>query len=97
MILDNHHYTVRKLMREVGWLQQWCFLHREGLALLIFFSNFPDLLTPNGLPWKLLLWLNSIPLFWLMTNLTHSFLMYLFYASICFEQQVLITRRAELY
>jgi hypothetical protein len=23
MILDNHHYTVRKLMREVGWLQRW--------------------------------------------------------------------------
>jgi hypothetical protein len=35
--------------------------------------------------------------FWLMTNLTHSFLMYLFHASTCFEQQVLIIRRAELY
>jgi hypothetical protein len=35
--------------------------------------------------------------FWLMTNLTHSFLMYLFYASTCFEQQVLIIRKAKLY
>jgi hypothetical protein len=35
--------------------------------------------------------------FWLMTNLTHSFLMYLFHASTCFEQQVLIIRRAKLY
>jgi hypothetical protein len=32
-----------------------------------------------------------------MTNLTHSFLMYLFHASTCFEQQVLIIRRAKLY
>jgi len=32
MILDNHHYTVRKLMREVGWLQQWCFLHKERIS-----------------------------------------------------------------
>jgi hypothetical protein len=36
-------------------------------------------------------------LFWLMANLTHSFLMYLFHASTCFEQQVLIIRRAKLY
>jgi hypothetical protein len=35
--------------------------------------------------------------FWVMTNLMHSFLMYLFYASTCFEQQVLIIRRAKLY
>jgi hypothetical protein len=35
--------------------------------------------------------------FWVMTNLMHSFLMYLFYASACFEQQVLIIRRAKLY
>jgi hypothetical protein len=28
--------------------------------------------------------------FWVMINLIHSFLMYLFYASTCFEQQVLI-------
>jgi hypothetical protein len=28
-----------------------------------------------------------------MTNLTHSFLMYLFHASTCFEQQVIIIRR----
>jgi hypothetical protein len=35
--------------------------------------------------------------FWVMTNLLHSFLMYLFYASTCFEQQVLIIRRAKLY
>jgi hypothetical protein len=35
--------------------------------------------------------------FWLMTNWTHSFLMYLFHASTCFEQQVLIIRRAKLY
>jgi hypothetical protein len=35
--------------------------------------------------------------FWLMTSLTHSFLMYLFHASTCFEQQVLIIRRAKLY
>jgi hypothetical protein len=27
----------------------------------------------------------------------HSFLMYLFYASTCFEQQVLIIRRSRLY
>jgi hypothetical protein len=32
-----------------------------------------------------------------MTNLTDSFLMYLFPASTCFEQQVLIIRRAKLY
>jgi hypothetical protein len=36
-------------------------------------------------------------LFWVMTNLMHSFLMYLFYASTCFEQQVLIIRRSKLY
>jgi hypothetical protein len=36
-------------------------------------------------------------LFWVMTNLMHSFLMYLFYASTCFQQQVLIIRRAKLY
>jgi hypothetical protein len=36
-------------------------------------------------------------LFWLMTNLTHSFLTYLFHASTCFEQQVLVIRRAKLY
>jgi hypothetical protein len=35
--------------------------------------------------------------FWVMTNLMHSFLMYLFYASTCFKQQVLIIRRAKLY
>jgi hypothetical protein len=35
--------------------------------------------------------------FWLMTNLTHSFLMYLFHASTCFEQQVLIIKGAKLY
>jgi hypothetical protein len=35
--------------------------------------------------------------FWVMTNLMHSFLMYLFYASTCFEQQMLIIRRAKLY
>jgi hypothetical protein len=35
--------------------------------------------------------------FWLMTNLTHSFSMYLFHASTCFEQQVLIIRRVNLY
>jgi hypothetical protein len=35
--------------------------------------------------------------FWLMTNLTHSFLMYLFHASTCLEQQVLIIRRAKFY
>jgi hypothetical protein len=35
--------------------------------------------------------------FWVMTNLMHSFLMYLFYASTRFEQQVLIIRRAKLY
>jgi hypothetical protein len=35
--------------------------------------------------------------FWLMTNLTHSFSMYLFHASTCFEQQVLIIRRTNLY
>jgi hypothetical protein len=35
--------------------------------------------------------------FWVMTNLMHSFLMYLFYACTCFEQQVLIIRRAKLY
>jgi hypothetical protein len=35
--------------------------------------------------------------FWLMTNMTHSFLMYLFHASTCIEQQVLIIRRAKLY
>jgi hypothetical protein len=35
--------------------------------------------------------------FWVMTNLMHSFLMYLFYASTCFEQQVLIIRRSKLY
>jgi hypothetical protein len=39
----------------------------------------------------------SIPFFWLMTNLKHSFWMYLFYASTRFEQQVLIIRRAKLY
>jgi hypothetical protein len=32
-----------------------------------------------------------------MANLMHYFLMYLFYASTYFEQQVLIIRRAELY
>jgi hypothetical protein len=32
-----------------------------------------------------------------MNNLMHSFLRYLFYASTCFEQQVLIIRRAKLY
>jgi len=32
MILDKHHYTVRQLMREVGWLQQWYFLHRERIS-----------------------------------------------------------------
>jgi hypothetical protein len=32
-----------------------------------------------------------------MTNLMHSFLMYLFYVSTCFEQQVLIIRRSKLY
>jgi hypothetical protein len=31
-----------------------------------------------------------------MTNLMHYFLMYLFHASTCFEQQVLIIRRANL-
>jgi hypothetical protein len=35
--------------------------------------------------------------FWVMTNLMHSFLMYLFYASACFEQQVLIIRKSKLY
>jgi hypothetical protein len=35
--------------------------------------------------------------FWVMTNLMHSFLMYLFYASTCFEQQVLVIRRVKLY
>jgi hypothetical protein len=35
--------------------------------------------------------------FWVMTNLMHSFLMYLFHASTRFEQQVLIIRRAKLY
>jgi hypothetical protein len=34
--------------------------------------------------------------FWLMTNLTHSLSMYLFHASTCFEQQVLIIRRIKL-
>jgi hypothetical protein len=34
--------------------------------------------------------------FWLMTNLTHSFSMYLFHASTCFEQQVIIIRRIKL-
>jgi hypothetical protein len=34
---------------------------------------------------------------WLMTNLTHSFSVYLFHASTCFEQQVLIIRRTNLY
>jgi hypothetical protein len=32
-----------------------------------------------------------------MTNLTHSFSTYLFHASTCFEQQVLIIRRTNLY
>jgi hypothetical protein len=36
-------------------------------------------------------------LFWVMTNLMHSFLMYLFYASTCFEQQVLIIGTSKLY
>jgi hypothetical protein len=31
-----------------------------------------------------------------MTNLTHNFSMCLFHASTCFEQQVLIIRRANL-
>jgi hypothetical protein len=31
-----------------------------------------------------------------MTNLTHTFLMYLFHASTCFKQQVLIIRRTNL-
>jgi hypothetical protein len=35
--------------------------------------------------------------FWPMTNLMHFFSMYLFHASTCFEQQVLIIRRAYLY
>jgi hypothetical protein len=40
--------------------------------------------------------------FWVMTNLMHSFSMYLFfiflfYATTCFEQQVLIIRRSKLY
>jgi hypothetical protein len=34
--------------------------------------------------------------FWLMTNLTHSFSLYLFHASTCFEQ-VLIIRRTKFY
>jgi hypothetical protein len=34
--------------------------------------------------------------FRLMTNLTHSFSMYLFHAFTCFEQQVLIIRRTNL-
>jgi hypothetical protein len=32
-----------------------------------------------------------------MTNLTHSFSMYLFHACTCFEQQVFIIRRTSLY
>jgi hypothetical protein len=32
---------------------------------------------------------------WLMTNLTHSFSVYLFHAYTCFEQQVLIIRRTK--
>jgi hypothetical protein len=42
MILDNHHYTARKLMREVGWLQQWYFLHRERISAPDLVSHFPD-------------------------------------------------------
>jgi hypothetical protein len=57
-------------------------------------------------PWDLFPWRlyamtgepnDLITHFWVMTNLMHSFLMYLFYASTCFEQQVLIIRRAKLY
>jgi hypothetical protein len=40
---------------------------------------------------------NKLIRFWLMTNLTHSFSMYLFHAFTCFEQQVLIIRRTSLY
>jgi hypothetical protein len=40
--------------------------------------------------------LKGAPKFWLMTNLTHTFSMYLFHASTCFEQQVLIIRRTNL-
>jgi hypothetical protein len=47
--------------------------------------------------WSVMTETCTISIFWVMTNLTHSFLMYLFHASTCFEQQVFITRRTNLY
>jgi hypothetical protein len=52
---------------------------RLGLSFCVSFSLFSA---------------NILLTFWAMTNLMHPFLMYLFYASTCFEQQVLIIRRA---
>jgi hypothetical protein len=39
----------------------------------------------------------KIRIFWVMTKLDALFLNVFIYASICFEQQVLIIRRAKLY
>jgi hypothetical protein len=69
-------------VEDIGWLK---FVTR---SLVLLSKSFSTLSCSN--------W-NIHTSFWLMTNLTHSFLMYLFHASTCFEQQVIIIRRAKFY